>query len=119
MKKFILTHWYAAHAPAVPDWFNVKLEPEPVNPGYLFNVFGKYSNHPLKETFIHFWDDEDECWTGNVPESLEVDVARHLFKLNLYLNQWQKWEEKKQVASIVQWRFFYAKIMIERGSGHV
>lgn len=116
-----------SQAPPVPEWFEPKMPPAPIDPGYISNRFGKNSHHPMKEVFMNHYDSEgDEDWvtrtrTGpmewderpatleEVPQSLRDEVAEFIKKRNKYDKDINNWREEKNIQTIIQWQAYYAE----------
>lgn len=127
---FYRRDYFAAHAPEVPEWFQVdysKLTPSRPNPGTFDNVFGRYSDHPEKFIIADFYDSEDGIW---FPESDYDDeyfqskgytrkhVRECIAKITVEIKEWKSKldlhyhvEQKRLLETIAQWRYAYADAM--------
>lgn len=109
--------YLAAHAPKViPTWFMPEMPPKPDQIPFCHNKFGKWSNHPSKELYMKFYDDNCDEWTdenGEVPQSLKDEVAAYIERLIEVDKEIEKWNAKEKVQKIAQWPWFWAKIVNE------
>lgn len=109
---------FLAHAPDVPDWFEHDREPMPVAPkppsaeevgedGYRYCV--SWFNDPG-------WDiDDEDRWgpEGGLPQA----VARFAAEAKSYWDAKAAREQRNHMARLVQWRYAYARAMLEQGAG--
>ncbi|MHC2993819.1 hypothetical protein OB13_20375 [Pontibacter sp. HJ8] len=108
-----LRDYYAAHAPAVPDWFTVEYSKAPARP---HSVLAHFSGHEHSRLVQYFFSEATCEWTddseGQVPEGFRQEVRG-------YARQWKAAQEAYQaqvyeshIRRLVQWRFFYADQML-------
>lgn len=110
-----LRDYFAARAPVIPDWFQPDMPEKPKHPGSLSNVFGRYSDHPHKELFKKYWNEECDWWEdsdGEVPQSLKDEVSAHIDKLSEHYSISQSWIAEQNVQRLIQWPYYYADLMI-------
>lgn len=99
-----------------PEWFKPKMPEKPKHPGYSNDVFGKVSNHPNKELYIKYFNDETEDWhdpENKVPIELKKEVKNHLDKFEPYLKLNSEWEEQFKIQKIVQWKVYYSNSLLD------
>jgi len=108
--------YFAVNAPnEIPEWFIHSFDKEPGRPTPIGFQFGKYSNHPQKDLFCQYWNDEADMWedkNGEVPESLKTELAIHFQLWNKYNEDVRAWELNNKIVRYFQWQTFYADQLI-------
>lgn len=106
-------HYHAAHAPDVPDWFDIPYEPRPKFPEAEDYIHADVNpNAEEDRKMLRSWV-LDGCY----------DLPDHLMPFQRAVQAHHEAAERQAVAHslrrITEWRAVYAKAMVERleGSG--
>lgn len=107
--------YFANSAPdLIPEWFKHNIRPMPEHPGYLDNVFGKGSSHPMKHIYMRFYNDETNEWITNVAitQELKDAVSKHIATVDEWWIVYNIWGVDNDNQRYFQWRLHYADALI-------
>lgn len=108
-----LIEYFAAHAPAVPDWFEPQLPEKPQPPEHYEMILNPVQLDIVKKA----WSDDNDDWY----EENDVRVTKEIDRvMKSWVKQWKEfraesrqWEEDKQIQTLMQWPFYYASQVLK------
>jgi hypothetical protein len=108
-----LRDYFAAHAPAAPDWFQPTIPQRPERPACKTIISNLPPDDPRKQAwcFISEGNDVPNELRATHPDAV-IQAASWNDEVDAWIDATNEWELSRNMATIVQWRFAYADAML-------